>query len=92
MADYRSLMTLIVITSKLWNTFHAKEHVEKLTRYQLDLWGPEVGYFDLFLSESFLPSLSFFTNFLTPTTLHSPLPDLIEIRRPEPSLSPRMVE
>jgi len=39
----------LFITSKLWNTFHAKEHVEKLTKYQLDLWGPEVGYFDLFL-------------------------------------------
>ena len=32
--------------AQLWNTFHAPEHVAKLARYQLDLWGIE--YFDLF--------------------------------------------
>jgi len=37
----------LFITSKLWNTFHAKEHVEKLAKYQLGLWG--IDYFDLFL-------------------------------------------
>jgi len=37
----------LFITSKLWNTFHAKEHVSKLAKYQLGLWGIE--YFDLFL-------------------------------------------
>jgi len=36
----------VFVTSKLWNTFHAPEHVAKLARYQLDLWGIE--YFDLF--------------------------------------------
>lgn len=37
----------IFITSKLWNTFHAKEHVEPMLRRSLDDWGLE--YFDLFL-------------------------------------------
>jgi len=37
----------VFITSKLWNTFHAKEHVEAVTRRQLADWGIE--YFDLFL-------------------------------------------
>ncbi|KAF6766675.1 NADP-dependent oxidoreductase domain-containing protein [Ephemerocybe angulata] len=37
----------LFITSKLWNTFHAKDHVKQLAQYQLKLWGLE--YFDLFL-------------------------------------------
>jgi len=37
----------IFVTSKLWNTFHAKEHVAKLARKQLADYGLE--YFDLFL-------------------------------------------
>jgi D-xylose reductase len=37
----------LFITSKLWNTFHAKEHVNKAAKMQLDLWG--IDYFDLFL-------------------------------------------
>ncbi|KAH7886100.1 NADP-dependent oxidoreductase domain-containing protein [Phlebopus sp. FC_14] len=37
----------LFITSKLWNTFHAREHVKEITKMQLDLWGIE--YFDLFL-------------------------------------------
>ncbi|KAJ6519974.1 NADP-dependent oxidoreductase domain-containing protein [Mycena sanguinolenta] len=37
----------LFITSKLWNTFHAKEHVKTITTMQLGLWGIE--YFDLFL-------------------------------------------
>ncbi|KAJ7235860.1 Aldo/keto reductase [Mycena haematopus] len=37
----------LFITSKLWNTFHAKEHVKVLATKQLGLWGLE--YFDLFL-------------------------------------------
>jgi len=37
----------IFITSKLWNTFHAHEHVKKLAKKQLNDWG--VSYFDLFL-------------------------------------------
>ncbi|KAE9398469.1 Aldo/keto reductase [Gymnopus androsaceus JB14] len=37
----------LFITSKLWNTFHAKEHVNKIAKMQLGLWGLE--YFDLFL-------------------------------------------
>jgi len=37
----------LFITSKLWNTFHAREHVTKLAKYQLELWG--IDYFDLFL-------------------------------------------
>jgi D-xylose reductase len=37
----------IFITSKLWNTFHAPEHVASITRKQLADWGLE--YFDLFL-------------------------------------------
>ncbi|CAN6645342.1 NADPH-dependent aldose reductase Gre3p [Trichomonascus vanleenenianus] len=36
----------IFITSKLWNTFHAKEHVEVMLRKSLADWGLE--YFDLF--------------------------------------------
>ncbi|KAK0246249.1 NADP-dependent oxidoreductase domain-containing protein [Armillaria nabsnona] len=37
----------LFITSKLWNTFHAKEHVHALAKKQLELWG--IDYFDLFL-------------------------------------------
>ncbi|KAJ6604803.1 Aldo/keto reductase [Mycena vulgaris] len=37
----------LFITSKLWNTFHRKDHVEVLARKQLELWG--LDYFDLFL-------------------------------------------
>ncbi|KAJ3725587.1 NADP-dependent oxidoreductase domain-containing protein [Lentinula guzmanii] len=37
----------LFITSKLWNTFHAKEHVNKIAKKQLDLWG--LDHFDLFL-------------------------------------------
>ncbi|KAG6817943.1 hypothetical protein H0H87_012411 [Tephrocybe sp. NHM501043] len=37
----------LFITSKLWNTFHAREHVKSITKKQLDLWG--IDYFDLFL-------------------------------------------
>lgn len=37
----------IFITSKLWNTFHAREHVKGATKMQLEHWGIE--YFDLFL-------------------------------------------
>ncbi|KAI6047924.1 NADP-dependent oxidoreductase domain-containing protein [Pisolithus marmoratus] len=37
----------IFITSKLWNTFHAKEHVKRITKMQLEHWG--IDYFDLFL-------------------------------------------
>jgi len=37
----------IFVTSKLWNTFHAREHVKVLAKKQLALWG--IDYFDLFL-------------------------------------------
>jgi len=37
----------VFVTSKLWNTFHAKEHVEPIVRKQLADWGLE--YFDLYL-------------------------------------------
>jgi len=37
----------LFITSKLWNTFHAKEHVKDIAKMQLGLWG--IDYFDLFL-------------------------------------------
>ncbi|KAH7927281.1 Aldo/keto reductase [Leucogyrophana mollusca] len=37
----------LFITSKLWNTFHAREHVKSLAKMQLGLWG--IDYFDLFL-------------------------------------------
>ncbi|KZO95943.1 Aldo keto reductase [Calocera viscosa TUFC12733] len=37
----------LFITSKLWNTYHAREHVRTLAEYQLKLWG--IDYFDLFL-------------------------------------------
>jgi D-xylose reductase len=36
----------VFVTSKLWNTFHAPEHVAKMARFQLELWG--IDYFDLF--------------------------------------------
>jgi D-xylose reductase len=35
------------VTSKLWNTYHAKEHVAKLARKQLADW--QLEYFDLYL-------------------------------------------
>ncbi|KAK9378822.1 NADP-dependent oxidoreductase domain-containing protein [Kockiozyma suomiensis] len=37
----------LFITSKLWNTFHSKENVLKLTKKSLDDWG--LDYFDLWL-------------------------------------------
>lgn len=37
----------VFVTSKLWNTFHAKEHVGVLARKQLADW--QLDYFDLFL-------------------------------------------
>ncbi|EGN93133.1 hypothetical protein SERLA73DRAFT_189997 [Serpula lacrymans var. lacrymans S7.3] len=37
----------LFITSKLWNTFHAHDHVKSLAKMQLGLWG--IDYFDLFL-------------------------------------------
>jgi len=37
----------LFITSKLWNTFHSKEHVRNAAKMQLRQWGLE--YFDLFL-------------------------------------------
>jgi len=37
----------IFITSKLWNTFHAHDHVKALAKKQLDDWG--LDYFDLYL-------------------------------------------
>ncbi|KAF8227184.1 Aldo/keto reductase [Tricholoma matsutake] len=37
----------LFITSKLWNTFHAKEHVKPIAKMQLQLWG--IDYFDLYL-------------------------------------------
>ena len=37
----------VFVISKLWNTFHAKEHVKQLAKKQLADWGLE--YFDLFL-------------------------------------------
>lgn len=37
----------VFVTSKLWNTFHAKEHVLPIVKKQLADWGLE--YFDLFL-------------------------------------------
>ncbi|TDL28132.1 Aldo/keto reductase [Rickenella mellea] len=37
----------LFITSKLWNTFHAADHVKELAQYQLKLWG--LDYFDLYL-------------------------------------------
>ncbi|KAF5385095.1 hypothetical protein D9615_001273 [Tricholomella constricta] len=37
----------LFITSKLWNTFHARDHVKSITKKQLELWG--IDYFDLFL-------------------------------------------
>lgn len=37
----------LFITSKLWNTFHAKEHVPQLVKKQLADW--QLEYFDLFL-------------------------------------------
>ncbi|KAJ7492472.1 NADP-dependent oxidoreductase domain-containing protein [Mycena latifolia] len=43
----------LFITSKLWNTFHAKEHVKALATKQLGLWG--LDYFDLFLAERYPP-------------------------------------
>jgi len=37
----------VFITSKLWNTFHAHNHVKQLAKKQLEDWG--ISYFDLFL-------------------------------------------
>jgi len=37
----------VFVTSKLWNTFHAHDHVKALAKKQLGLWG--IDYFDLFL-------------------------------------------
>lgn len=37
----------LFITSKLWNTFHAKEYVKPIAKKQLQEWG--ISYFDLYL-------------------------------------------
>jgi D-xylose reductase len=37
----------LFIVSKLWNTFHEKEHVEPACRKSLKDWGLE--YFDLYI-------------------------------------------
>ncbi|KAF8735008.1 hypothetical protein AX14_002918 [Amanita brunnescens Koide BX004] len=37
----------LFITSKLWNTFHAYEHVKPIVKKQLEDWG--LDYFDLYL-------------------------------------------
>jgi len=37
----------IFITTKLWNTFHAHDHVKALAKKQLEDWG--LDYFDLYL-------------------------------------------
>lgn len=37
----------VFVVSKLWNAFHAKEHVEKMLKRSLSDWG--LDYFDLFL-------------------------------------------
>ncbi|KAL1683736.1 NADP-dependent oxidoreductase domain-containing protein, partial [Schizophyllum commune] len=37
----------LFITSKLWNTFHAHDHVKQLAKKQLQDWG--LDYFDLYL-------------------------------------------
>jgi len=37
----------LFITSKLWNTFHAHDHVKSVAKIQLGQWG--IDYFDLFL-------------------------------------------
>jgi len=37
----------LFITSKLWNTFHASEHVKPIVKKQLEDWG--LDYFDLYL-------------------------------------------
>jgi D-xylose reductase len=37
----------IWITSKIWNSFHKREHLLEVAKYQLELWGIE--YFDLLL-------------------------------------------
>lgn len=37
----------LFITSKLWNTFHAKEYVKVMAKKQLAIWG--IDYFDLYL-------------------------------------------
>jgi len=39
----------LFITSKLWNTFHAHDHVKSAAKMQLGLWGSGIDYFDLFL-------------------------------------------
>lgn len=36
----------LFIVSKLWNTFHDREHVIPITKQSLEWWGLE--YFDLF--------------------------------------------
>ena len=37
---------LVVVTSKLWNTFHEKERAKEIAKHQLELWG--IDYFDLY--------------------------------------------
>ncbi|KAH8676470.1 NAD(P)H-dependent D-xylose reductase [Tricladium varicosporioides] len=37
----------IFVTTKLWNTYHKKEHVEQMGRFQNETWG--LGYIDLYL-------------------------------------------
>lgn len=45
LASLPSLLSRLVITSKLWNTFHAREHVGPMIKKQLADW--QIDYFDL---------------------------------------------
>lgn len=56
----------IFITSKLWNTYHAKENVKKMLKHSLKDWGLE--YFDLFLIHFPIPQ-----KFVDPSVKYPPM-------------------
>ena len=66
------------VTSKLWNTFHATEHVVPACKKQLADWGLE--YFDLYLIQ-YVPSSPGGLPFLTSDTLQ--FPRFARVRRPQ---------
>lgn len=37
----------IFVTSKLWNNYHKKQHVQEMGQFEVDAWG--IGYLDLYL-------------------------------------------
>lgn len=79
----------VFVVSKLWNTFHRKEHVREAVLRSLSDWG--VSYFDVYYVHfrKQLPPLPRFSPACSRCDLY--YSHLVGVRRPRRSLSARMV-